>query len=612
MTSRWNPGVIRAIYILVCGAAGIVLAPHGSMAQSQAPTREGAAIEALRTSAGDGFEFRRSNRGSVAVFLGTQRGEAIATGEIASASAERRARAFLRLHGVAVGVEDSSRFELTLTPRPDALGMERVRLQQRHRGLRVRGAEISVHLRGAGVVAVSGRTVADPVDLDISPTVPPSQALWIVNALMAEVYGVSAADLSAPELEIFNAGLFHGIDAPTRLAWHIQASFEALRVEVWVDAHDEAVLLHFNSLPEALNRLVYDTGNTSNVPGTLARSEGQAPTGTEPVDTVYDYLEDTYQYYLNEHGRDSYDGAGATMQASVGYCSTSSACTLTCPCSNAFWFGSYAVFGLLDDDDIVGHEFTHGVVESTASLVYLNQSGALNESYADIFGESIDLTNGAGLDTPEVRWLISEDILPATGIRNMANPNLSFLTPDPGKMSDPQVACTTDDSGGVHTNSGIGNHAFVLMVDGGFYNGYAVNGIGMTKAGKIQYRALSTYLLANSTFSDNYDALRQACDDLIGTSGIDASDCTEVRRAAEAVEMNLPWACNCGNSTLDAGEECDDGNRFPLDGCSVLCLTEQQVPSTGMHGWVVLVAIIGGLGLTLLVGGRSARPLSPS
>ena len=130
----------------------------------------------------------------------------------------------------------------------------------------------------------------------------------------------------------------------------------------------------------------------------------------------------------------------------------------------------------------------------------------------------------------------------------MMNPNQFG---DPGKMSDSaQFVCRSDawtnpngDSGGVHSNSGVPNHAFALMVDGGSFNGRTVAGIGFTKAAKIQYRALTTYLTSGSGFADNANALNQSCSDLIGTLGITSGDCTQVATAIAAVEMTNTWPC---------------------------------------------------------------------
>ena len=113
---------------------------------------------------------------------------------------------------------------------------------------------------------------------------------------------------------------------------------------------------------------------------------------------------------------------------------------------------------------------------------------------------------------------------------------------DPAKLS--EFLCITDgeDGGGVHINSGVPNHAYALMVDGGVFNGISVTGIGLIKAGKIQYRALTTYLQSGSNFADNYNALKQSCADL--TPGIvTSSECAEMTKALNAVEMGDSLPC---------------------------------------------------------------------
>ena len=92
--------------------------------------------------------------------------------------------------------------------------------------------------------------------------------------------------------------------------------------------------------------------------------------------------------------------------------SISARASAECPYQNAFWNGTQMVYG--EDfslaDDVDAHELTHAVTEKSASLAYYMQSGALNESFSDIFGETVDLTNGAGTDTAAVRWQLGEDL----------------------------------------------------------------------------------------------------------------------------------------------------------------------------------------------------------
>jgi Zn-dependent metalloprotease len=151
-----------------------------------------------------------------------------------------------------------------------------------------------------------------------------------------------------------------------------------------------------------------------------------------------------------------------------------------------------------------------------------------------------------------VRWIVAEDTL-WSGLRDMWNPNCAG---DPGKVSDSLYYCSDDDGGGVHTNSGVPNHAFALAVDGGSYNGRTVTGIGITKAAHIWWRAMSVYQTQITDFTDHALLTELSCRDLVGaaltdleTGGLSAeritsSDCDQVAEAMQAVEMfELPVQC---------------------------------------------------------------------
>jgi len=172
---------------------------------------------------------------------------------------------------------------------------------------------------------------------------------------------------------------------------------------------------------------------------------------------------------------------------------------------------------------------------------------------------NITISSGPGTD-PSVRWLIGEDSSAFGGaIRDMSSPNCYG---QPAKVSDKQYFCSavadnTTDQGGVHYNSGVPNHAYALLVDGGSYNGHTINAIGLTKAAHIYWRAQSVYQGPTSDFAAHADALEQSCADLTGaslnglTTGtptgdvINAGDCAQVAKAMTAVEMRLPPAqCN--------------------------------------------------------------------
>jgi len=463
---------------------------------------------------------------------------------------------------------------------PDGIGMEHVRIQQLFEGIPITGGQLTVHMRGSLVTAVHAKTLGNIKQLQTSPTIDPATAVTSAKQIVKKYYDITNAEYSTPRLEIFNRGLLDGSTRPTQLAWFIEAKAEKFREFIWIHAQTGGLLLNFSQVTDAKNRQVHTANSGSLLPGTLLRVEGGPPSGDNDADLAYDYSEDTYDYFSSEHGRDSYDDNGAALVSTVHFCLS----LQLCPYANAFWDGTQMVYGsgYATADDVVAHELTHAVTENSANLFYYMQSGALSESYSDIFGETVDLTNVGGNDTPAVRWLMGED-LPNGAIRNMMTPTQSPYD-DPGKLSDTDFWCHTNvfdqfsDNGGVHRNSGVPNHAYALMVDGGSYNGFTITGIGLSKAGKVQYRALTQYLTSASNFIDNYNALNQSCSDLIGTNGITAGDCSEVQKALDAVEMADPWPCQPQAAMVPAF--CPV-NQTPND----LFADDLEIPASG--NWII-------------------------
>lgn len=480
----------------------------------------------------------------------------------AGGNAEQRARAFLAENAALFGLRGPEELVTLRTGTPDRVGMEHVRFQQTYNGYPVTGGEMSVHLRPGGVAAVHSRTLGDFRDVDFRVDIQAAGARERAARALGREPAAGDVSFSDPRLELFNRGHLGGPEFPTRLAWFVEARRIDMREYLWIDARSGIVLLRFSQLTDALSREIYDAndpddGLYDDLPGTLVRSEGNpdvsGPDYAADANAAYEFSGDTYDYFFLAHGRDSYDDAGATLLSTVHFCPSAG----SCPYFNAFWNGTQMVYGegFPGADDVDAHELTHAVTEYTADLFYYMQSGALNESFSDIFGETVDLTNGG--NDPADRWLMGEEI---GAIRDMMQPTAMG---DPGKTSDADYVCATPgiDSGGVHSNSGVPNHAYALMVDGGTYNSIAVNGIGLFKAGKVQYRALSEYLLSASNFVDNYDALLQSCQDLVGVDGFTQADCDEVQKALDAVEMDHPpssCATPAPAAVCDVGETVQD------------------------------------------------------
>ncbi len=255
-----------------------------------------------------------------------------------------------------------------------------------------------------------------------------------------------------------------------------------------------------------LNRTIFDDAHAQTPQGAVVRSEGQAAVADIEVNEAYEGLGKTYQFYLDVYGRNSIDNAGLPLKAYVHY---------GVNYQNAFWDGAEMIFGDGDGQifnrftialDVIGHELTHGVTGSEVNLVYSNQSGALNESISDVFGSLVkqysnkqtaaqaDWLIGAGLFTANVQGTNGQ---PAA-LRSMKAPGTAYNDPvigvDPQPKDMKGYVVTNQDNGGVHTNSGIPNHAFYLAA-------IQISGNAWEKAGQIWYDTIQDkQLLPTATF----------------------------------------------------------------------------------------------------------------
>jgi thermolysin len=167
--------------------------------------------------------------------------------------------------------------------------------------------------------------------------------------------------------------------------------------------------------------------------------------------------------------------------------------------------------------DIVAHELSHGVTEFSSGLIYMNESGALNEAFSDIMGVSVKFFfrppgNGLG----QANYELGSDVFRPGGIRSFDNPGVFG---DPDHYSKRYTG--TADNGGVHTNCTIIDQAFYLAIEGGTNrtSGLSVQGVGAANRDQIEkvfYRGFTQLLTANATFSMARAATIQAARDLYG------------------------------------------------------------------------------------------------
>lgn len=316
-------------------------------------------------------------------------------------------------NGAAFGVDSTDSLDMG---RVTSRGQNRyVRYGQRIGGLKVFGAEILVQVGPNGEVqSISSDITSNGAKGSPIPAVGPGDAIEMAFANVEARYGIT--DLEAedgPELLIFSPGVL-AMPGSDQLAWRISvAGVDApwVKENVFVNAHSGVVVFRYPLVHATLDREVLDANNIAGSMGAIARGEGEPPTSDignphtggvaiADVDLAYDYFKDTYDFFLNEHGRDSLNDSGPTLRGTTRYCFASA----SCPLNNAFWTGSRMIFGegLAAADDVVAHELTHGFPQFTSNLIYAGPSGALNESFSDVWGEFVDLTNGAGTDTPAV------------------------------------------------------------------------------------------------------------------------------------------------------------------------------------------------------------------
>jgi Zn-dependent metalloprotease len=289
--------------------------------------------------------------------------------------------------------------------------------------------------------------------------------------------------------------------------------------------------------PAAANRTLHDAAHKETLPGKTVRSEGGAATGDQQADEVYDWLGVTFDFYNKAYGRNSIDGAGLPLVASVHY---------GVDYDNAFWEGSQMVYGDGDQQvfatftaplDVTGHELTHGVTQYSGGLDYAGQSGALNESLSDVFGSLVKQYH-LGQTADQADWLIGQGMfapgIHGVALRSMKAPGTAYDDPNLGK--DPQPAemahyvKTSSDNGGVHINSGIPNHAFYLAAT-------AIGGNAWEKAGRVWYDTLTSGQLPSGADFATFASMTVATAGKL--FGVKSTESDAVRNAWSAVGIKV-------------------------------------------------------------------------
>ncbi|MES2733214.1 MAG: M4 family metallopeptidase, partial [Bacteroidota bacterium] len=504
------------------------------------------------------------------------------------------------------------------TASTDRSGYSHQKYQQYYKGLKVEHGVYSVHTKNAAVQSISGEFYSIP-DLSITPSLSEQYALqralrftgaskymWEVASQEKGIQSLKQDPRATyfPKAELLICQKFRhqstGGQAEMALAYKfdVYAQQPLSRDLIYVDAHSGEIIykeplikhadgqaatrysgtrtiqtksqagvfqLKDNSRGAAIETYNMKTGtdygaatNFTDANNTWTSAEfNNLAKDNAALDAHWGTMM-TYDYFFTKHGRNSFDNQGSAIRSYVHFDDKY---------ENAFWDGSRMTYGdgdsffdALTSLDVVGHEIGHGVCQHTADLMYLNESGALNEGLSDIWGAMVEHFAAPEKST----WLIGEDIMKqGAALRSMSDPN-SQEQPDT-YLGDFWYEGNEDD-GGVHTNSGVLNHWFYLLSvgkTGTNDNGdaYQVTSIGMDKAADIVYRTESVYLTASCQYIHAREFSIQAATDLYGASSNEVKQVinawnavgvyeavpapsTLVAVAASATAVNLTWKEN--------------------------------------------------------------------
>lgn len=284
-----------------------------------------------------------------------------------------------------------------------------------------------------------------------------------------------------------------------------------------------------------LSRRIHDGAGKAALPGRLLRAEGDPPVDDDEANRAYDGAGEVFALYSRAFRRDGLDGTGMELVATVHHRKNY---------NNAFWNGAQMAYGDGDGTifttftelSVIGHEMSHGVVQHSGGLIYQGQSGALNESFADVFG-ALTVQRTLKQEVHEADWLIGKGILGpginGVALRSMKAPGTAYadalLGQDPQPYHMDLYVSTSADEGGVHINSGIPNHAFYLYAT--LLGGYA-----WEKAGAVWYRALQQVNNPMATFQD---WAAETMDAAIGLHGLGSWEMLMLRRAWKLVGIDV-------------------------------------------------------------------------
>ncbi|NQZ10545.1 MAG: M4 family metallopeptidase, partial [Algicola sp.] len=344
---------------------------------------------------------------------------ALVAGQFGSATAQTTVSALKAIVTNHVLYQANGNEDFTISKQwTDQLGMRHTRVNQLINGLKVYGSAMIVHNEAvtginnglvnaqaqskivsvSGVLAVNNESVMSMLSIQASGH----------KATKALNVGQTIGDVSG-DAEL--SYVYLPDSEQTKLVWRMNVSWDygngdVGRDFVFVDAASSEVVARHPQMHSAMSRRTYtlNGGSTNSAPGSLVCTDNQSCGNTAggAAQRAHDGAADVYNYYMNTFQRDSLNGNGMTLISSVDLGE-----------ANAYWTGSQMIYGQagggVDNDftsdlDVIGHEFTHGVISNEGNMTYSGESGALNEGWADIYGLTVE-TRAAGQSTSHTRYL---------------------------------------------------------------------------------------------------------------------------------------------------------------------------------------------------------------
>jgi thermolysin len=444
----------------------------------------------------------------------------------------------------------------------EASGWLHERFQQHHKGLRVYGAHLLRHLHRGEVVLVNGRYYED-IDIDTTAGIGPSEAALAAHGSVNH----EAHTVGEPELLIYprETGPVLAYMAHVKVPGDLYLLFidagTGRVVDRWSDLRRQAPLIGeatgtwqdtkkmsvtqqsgtYQALDRGRPALIYTVDARGDYNRWSRNQINPNQSTATDSDNIWDdgavvdahvYAGWTYDYYFNRFGRRGLNGNNMSIVSYVHYWPRSFGAGPDL--NNTFWNPTNNSVNYGDGDgstfnyfssalDIVVHELTHAVSQTSADFIYRDEHGALGESFSDIMALGAEFAfEGHGSGRQQAEWLIGEDLYinnfsgGTRALRSASNPQ-AFGHPDHYNRR----YTGAEDNGGVHINSTIPTHAFYLFVQGGTNrtSGIRVGGIGIEnieRAEKIFYRAFTLYLGPTSRFRDAREATIQSAIDLYG------------------------------------------------------------------------------------------------